>query len=86
MSVTSTASTHRTTNGKTSRFKPTLWVDQYGSHYYAATVKELRKQIGNGGSRVSKMYVDLKSGGARHIGYVIGRQWLTGYIRMSNQA
>lgn len=55
-----------------------LYIDQYGYKFYAATVKELRQQIGNGGSKVSKMYVDSnKDGKTYQTGYVIGNHWLT---------
>lgn len=56
-----------------------LYIDQYGSRFWARTVAELRKQIGMGGSRVLKMYVDKKDGRTVHIGYVIGEHWLTAY-------
>ena len=59
--------------------KRLLYIDQYGYKYYASTVKELRSQIGMGGSRVSKMYVDKVDGSIAHIGYVIGQYWLTAY-------
>lgn len=54
-----------------------LYLDQFGNHFYARTVKELRAQIEGGGSRVSKMYVDGKDGLPLHVGYVIGRHWLS---------
>jgi hypothetical protein len=60
--------------------KPTLWIDQYGQKYRARTVKELRGQIGGGGSRVSKMYCDKKTGGTVQTGYVIGPHWLMGFV------
>lgn len=56
-----------------------LYVDQWGNRFYARTVRELRSQIGMGGSRVSKMYVDRKDGTVAHTGYVIGPHWLTAY-------
>ena len=59
--------------------KPTLYLDQYGNRFWAKTVKELREQIGMGGSRVSKMYRDKKNGGVVHVGYVVGSHWLTAY-------
>lgn len=59
--------------------KWTLYVDQYGNRFAASTVKELREQIGMGGSRVSKMYRDKKDGRTVHCGYVIGAHWLTAY-------
>lgn len=62
--------------------KPTLFLDQWGNFFRACTVKELRRQIGMGGSRVSKMYVDKKDGRSVHIGYVVGRHWLTAYQRV----
>lgn len=54
----------------------TLYVDQYGNHFYASTVKELRAQIRG---KCSKMYRDTKDGHILHIGYVIGDLWLTAY-------
>jgi len=59
--------------------KWTLFIDQYGLRFTASTVKELRKQIGMGGSRVGKMYRDKKDGSMVHCGYVIGEHWLTAY-------
>lgn len=56
-----------------------LFIDQYGTVFTASTVKELRKQIKMGGSRVSKMYVDTKDGKTKHIGYVIGGHWLQAF-------
>ena len=59
--------------------KLTLYIDQWGSRWWAKTVKELREQIGG---RVSKMYVDKKDGRSVHIGYVVGQHWLTAYQRV----
>ena len=56
-----------------------LYLDQYGQRFYASTVKELREQIGMGGSKVSKMYNDTKDGRTIHVGYVVGSHWLTMY-------
>lgn len=58
-------------NGKT-----LLYMDQFGNHFFARSVKELRQQIGSGKSRVSKMCQDMKDGPTVHVGYVIGRHWL----------
>lgn len=55
-----------------------LYVDQYGNKFYARTVKELRKQIANGGSRVSCMYRN-RGNQVFKIGYVIGDHWLAAY-------
>ena len=53
-----------------------LFVDlRTGKYFVARTVKELRSQIGNGGSRVRKMYRDTVNG-TFHVGYVIGQHWL----------
>lgn len=57
-----------------------MYVDQWGQRYYAATVKELRKQIGHA-PRVSRMYQDGKDGKTYKVGYVIGRHWLTAYAQ-----
>ena len=59
-----------------------LYIDQYGNRFYAKTLKELRAQIGNGGSKVSKMYRDGLDGVTYSVGYVIGRHWLTCYLPM----
>lgn len=58
--------------------KYTLFIDQYGNCWEARTVLELRDKIGGG--RVSKMYVNDRSGNCYHIGYVIGRHWCTAYV------
>ena len=60
--------------------KHTLWIDQYGTQWRAATIKELKEKVGGG--RVSKMYVDGKDGRTYHVGYVIGRHWLKGFAPM----
>jgi hypothetical protein len=62
--------------------KPTLYLDQWGNRFWASTLKDLRKQIEMGGSRVAKMYVDKKDGDVAHVGYVIGQHWLTAYQRV----
>lgn len=59
--------------------KQTLYLDQFGNRWWAKTVKELRSQIGMGGSRVSKIYIDKKDGRTAHVGYVIGRHWLEAF-------
>lgn len=56
--------------------KRMLYMDQFGNYFFARTVKELRRQIGMGGCRVSKMYRDRKDGLPVHVGYVIGAHWL----------
>ena len=57
-----------------------LFVDRIGNMFYASTVKELRSQIGG---RVSKMYATSNTGEAIHIGYVVGKHWLTAYTWLS---
>jgi hypothetical protein len=64
-------------NGKT-----VLYLDQWGERYWARTIADLRAQIGMGGSRVSKMYIDKKDGSVAHVGYVVGQHWLTAYRRV----
>lgn len=55
----------------------TLFIDQYGQHFWAKNLKELREQI-NG--KVSKMYMDNKDNDSiAHVGYVIGKHWLTAF-------
>lgn len=60
----------------------TLYLDQYGSRFWANNVRELRKQVGMGGSKVSKMYRDKKDGSIVHVGYVIGQHWLTAFRKV----
>jgi hypothetical protein len=57
----------------------TLYIDQYGNKFVASTLKELRQQIPG---RCSKMYVDKTNGATMHVGYVIGKHWLTMYRRV----
>ena len=59
-------------NGKT-----TLYVDQWGNRFYAQSTRALRDQVGGG--RISKMYRDKIDGRTVHVGYVVGRHWLTAY-------
>lgn len=59
-------------NGKT-----TLYVDQWGNHFYAQSTRALRDQVGGG--RISKMYRDKADGRTVHVGYVVGQHWLTAY-------
>ena len=58
-----------------------LFIDQYGEHIWARTVKELRERAGGG--KVSKMYVDKRAGEHAgktvHCGYVVGRRWFNKY-------
>lgn len=68
-------------NGKT-----TLYLDQHGNRFWANTVRQLRKQIGMGGSAVRKMYRDKKDGTSVHIGYVIGQHWLTAFQQVEIKA
>ena len=50
-----------------------LYLDQYGNHFYARTVRELREKVGSSGSRIAKMYVENGADGEpRHVGYVTG--------------
>jgi hypothetical protein len=63
-----------------------LYVDQYGNRFYAKTVRELRSQIGMGGSRVSPMYIDKSDGTTVKIGYVIGGHWLQAFQPIETKA
>lgn len=63
----------------------TLYIDQHGQRYYAKTVKDLRSQIGNGGSKVSKMFGDGEDGKTYHVGYFIGGHWLEGFTPMRKE-
>ena len=54
-------------------------VDQYGNTFHGLKHprKDLMSRIGS--KHADKMYVDLKSGGSRQKGYVIGKHWLSVY-------
>ena len=56
-----------------------LGIDQYGNHYKIDKHprKELLEELGRKHAR--KMYVDLKQGGSRHVGYVIAGHWIEVY-------
>ena len=56
----------------------TLYVDQYGRHVYARTVKELRDKCCGG--RASIMYCDTEEGKTVRKGYVVGQRWFTAYV------
>lgn len=62
--------------------KKVLWLDQYGNRFPSKSIRQLRKQIANGSSRVSKMYQDRADGSSVRTGVVIGNHWLTPYIPM----
>lgn len=56
-----------------------LGIDQHGTRYKMDKHprKELMEQLGS--SHAGKMYVDLKNGGIRHVGYVIASLWINVY-------
>ena len=56
-----------------------IGIDQYNNRYHID--KHPRKELiaQTGYSHVSKMYVDLKSGGAWQTGYVVGPFWIDVY-------
>lgn len=56
-----------------------MGVDQFGNTYHG--LKNPRKDLIDkiGSKSVSKMYVDKKSGGTKHVGYVVGRHWVSVY-------
>lgn len=60
-----------------------LYIDQWGNHWWARTVKELQKQLGG---HVSKMYMDFKDGTTAHTGYVVGKHWCTAYAPYKGSA
>jgi len=53
-----------------------LGIDQYGNNYHLDKYprKELMEYLGY--KSAQKMYTDLKDGGSRHSGYVIGPHWI----------
>ena len=56
----------------------TIYIDQYGSKFACHYVNELKTKHYLSG-KVSKMYVDGKDGKTYHVGYVVGKHWLTAY-------
>lgn len=56
-----------------------LGIDQLGDYYKINRYprKELLEKLYR--KSASKMYVDLKKGGSKHIGYVIANKWVTIY-------
>jgi hypothetical protein len=61
-----------------------LFIDQFGQVILAKTVKELKEKAGSG--KVSKMFIDDKSGKTFHVGYVVGRRWFTKYQLVKKEA
>lgn len=56
-------------------------IDQYGETYHIGDNpprKWLLEHFGR--CHASKMYVDLKDGGTRHVGYVIAGHWLNVFV------
>ena len=56
-----------------------MGIDQYGNHFHGLTHprKDLIDKLG--GSSASKMYVDMKDGSTKHVGYVVNTHWVTLY-------
>ena len=56
-----------------------IGIDQHSQYYQIDKYprKELLEQLGR--KHADKMYVDLKDGGHRHIGYVIAGHWINVY-------
>ncbi len=54
-------------------------IDQYGQTFHGLERprRDLLQRLGR--KHADKMYVDLKNGGAKHVGWVIGGLWLTVY-------
>lgn len=60
--------------------KDHMGIDQYGETYHALGKnprKALLERLGK--THANKMYRDDAKGNARHVGYVIGRLWITLY-------
>jgi hypothetical protein len=55
--------------------------DQYGQTIHLPNTKHPRKALLNnlGVKNAAKMYVDVKSGGVKHIGYIAQGRWFTLY-------
>jgi len=58
-----------------------MGIDQHGTHYDNLDLKSPRQDLMNRlGARTAKpMFVDLKSGGSRQVGWVIGKLWVSVY-------
>jgi hypothetical protein len=63
---------------KLTQDRPTLFIDQYGSKYWAASLKELKERAGYAGG-AAKQYNDLKDGRTVWTGYVLGARWFTAF-------
>ncbi len=63
-----------------------LYVDQYGSHVFARTVRELCEKTGYAPGSARRMYCDNKDGKTFHIGYVVGNSWWQAYTPYSQPA
>lgn len=57
--------------------RATLFVDQYGQHYWACSLAELTEKTGH--SHANKIYRDKADGSSAWVGYVVGPLWLTAY-------
>lgn len=55
-----------------------LYIDQYGNHFFASTIKELKELVG--GTKASPMYIDKKDGSTVKVGVIIRNHWLTAYV------
>lgn len=64
--------------------KMMVYINQWNQCFWANSVKDLRKQVGGG--RIIKMYIDKTDGSTKHVGYVIGMNWLKAYMPFEQAA
>lgn len=67
------------TKMESTHIKSYMGIDQYGQTYHSLTNprKDLMKKLGM--KSASKMYIDKKDGSTKHVGYIIGHNWVTLY-------
>lgn len=63
---------------KLTQDRPTLFIDQYGSKHWAASLKELKARACYRGG-AAKQYRDLPDGRAAWTGYILGARWFTAF-------
>lgn len=59
------------------------YTDTYGNHWSTDSCLTFGPY---GGGRIAKMYRDTASGEVLHVGYVIGRHWLSMYAPYTKPA
>lgn len=69
---------------KTQKIHKDVFIDQYGSKFYASTIKEL-KEIACLSGKVFKIFQDTNDGKTIQVGTGIGRHWFTRYTAIEKE-